>query len=233
MADRVRKLEFPTRAQHSLKYRKVAYTEDMLASFLSLSDVICTGYHAAVSAGVKEGDTVAVVGDGAVGLGGINGAKMLGAKCIIALSRNPARQKIAKEFGATNIVEKRGDDAVKAVMKLTDGVGVNAALECVGTDESIATAAAITRPGGMIGAVGVPNYKDFEYKTIFWKNVGIRGGVSPTRQYIPILLEAVLEGRFNPGRIFDFRTDLEHIKDAYDAMDQRRAIKSLIEVSEI
>lgn len=216
-----------------VKVPKGDYSEDMLASFLSLSDVICTGYHAAVSAEVKEGDTVAVVGDGAVGLGGVIGAKLLGAKRIINLSRNPARQKVAKEFGATDIVEERGDKAVKAVMKLTDDVGVNAALECVGTDQSIATAAGITRPGGIIGAVGVPLYQNFDYMTVFWKNVGIRGGVAPARQYIPTLLKEVLDGRINPGKVFDFRTTLDDVAEAYAAMDERRAIKSLLKVSEI
>lgn len=209
------------------------YSEDMLASFLSLSDVISTGYHAAVCAQIKEGDTVAVVGDGAVGLGGIIGAKLLGAKRIIALSRNPARQALAKEFGATDVVEERGDDAVAAVMKLTDTVGVSAALECVGTDESIKTCTAITRPGGMIGAVGVPTYTEFEYKTIFWKNVGIRGGVSPARHYIPMLLEKVLKGEINPGKVFDLRVELADVKEAYAAMDERRAVKSLLRVSAV
>lgn len=216
-----------------VKVPKGDYSEDMLASFLGLSDVISTGYHAAVSAGVKEGDVVAVVGDGAVGLGGVIGAKLLGAKRIIALSRNPARQELAKEFGATDIVEGRGDDAVKAVMQLTDGVGVDAALECVGTDESIATAANITRAGGMIGAVGFPTYENFDYKTLFWKNVGIRGGIAPAREYIPTLLQAVLDGRINPGKIFDFRTDLDNIQEAYAAMDERRAVKSLLNVSNV
>lgn len=216
-----------------VKVPKGDYSEDMLASFLGLSDVISTGYHAAVSAGVKDGDVVAVVGDGAVGLGGVIGAKLLGAKRIIALSRNPARQELAKEFGATDIVEGRGDDAVKAVMQLTDGVGVDAALECVGTDESIATAANITRAGGMIGAVGFPTYENFDYKTLFWKNVGIRGGIAPAREYIPTLLQAVLDGRINPGKIFDFRTDLDNIQEAYAAMDERRAVKSLLNVSNV
>ncbi len=209
------------------------YSEDMLASFLSLSDVICTGYHAAVSAQIKQGDTVAVVGDGAVGLGGVIGAKLLGAKRIIALSHNPSRQKLAKEFGATVIVEERGDKAVAAVMQLTKGVGVDAALECVGTDQSIETAAAITRPGGMIGAVGFPTYQNFEYKTLFWKNVGIRGGVAPAKQYIPILLKEVLVGNINPGKVFDLRLKLDDIKEAYAAMDERRAIKALINIGEL
>jgi len=209
------------------------YNEDQLASFLALSDVMTTGYHSAVSAGVKPGDTVAVVGDGAVGLCGIIAAKLLGATRIIALSRNPARQKVANAFGATDIVAERGDEAVEAVMKLTDGVGVNASLECVGTDQSIATAVGITRPGGTIGAVGVPMYDEFQYKSIFWKNVGIRGGVAPARTYIPILLEAVLDGRINPGLVFDLRVDLADIKEAYAAMDERRAIKSLLKVSDV
>lgn len=196
-----------------------------------MSDVISTGYHAATSAQIRKGDTVAVVGDGAVGLGGIIGARLLGAKRIIVLSRNPARQKLAQEFGATDIIEERGEEAIKAVLKLTAGLGVDAALECVGTDQSIQTAAGITRSGGMIGAVGVPNYVKIEYKTLFWKNIGIRGGVAPARQYIPRLLEAVLSGQINPGKVFDFRTELDNIKEAYAAMDERRAVKSLLKIS--
>lgn len=209
------------------------FTEDMLASFTALSDVMATGYHAAVCAGVKKGDTVAVVGDGAVGLCGIIAARKLGAKRIIALSRNPARQKVAQEFGATDIVPERGEEATQKIMQLTDEVGVNASLECVGTDQSIETAVGITRPGGMIGAVGVPLYENFKYQSVFWKNVGIRGGIAPARQYIPELLEDVLAGRINPGRVFDLTIDLDHIQEAYAAMDERRAIKSLLKVSEI
>jgi alcohol dehydrogenase len=207
------------------------FTDAQLASFTALSDVACTGYHAAVSAGVKPGDTVAVVGDGAVGLSAVLAAKKLGATRIIALSRNPARQAVAKEFGATDIVEERGDDAVAAVLRLTDGAGVDAALECVGTDQSIETCAGITRAGGMIGAVGVPLYEEFSYQTLFWKNIGIKGGVAPARQYIPELLEDVLAGRINPGLVFDYTTDLDHVADAYAAMDERRAIKSLLTVN--
>ena len=208
------------------------FTAEQLASFTALSDVMCTGYHAAVSGGVKPGDTVAAVGDGAVGLCAIIGAKKLGATRIIALSRHADRQQLAKEFGATDIVAERGEDAVSVVMKLTDGAGVDVALECVGTDQSIETAAAITRAGGMIGAVGFPLYDEFQYKTLFWKNVGIRGGVAPARQYIPELLDDVLAGRINPGRIFNYTTDLDHVTEAYAAMDGRRAIKSLLTVSD-
>ena len=209
------------------------FSDEQLASLTALSDVMCTGYHAAVSAGVKEGDTVAVVGDGAVGLCGVIAAKKLGAHRIIALSRNPARQAVAREFGATDIIEERGDDAIQAVMRLTQGVGVDAALECVGTDQSIETAVAITRAGAMIGAVGVPLYEAFRYQSIFWKNVGIRGGVAPARRYIPELLEDVLEGRINPGRVFDFETGLDDVAEAYAAMDERRAIKALLKISEV
>jgi alcohol dehydrogenase len=208
------------------------FTDEQLASFTALSDVMCTGYHAAVSAGVKEGDTVAVVGDGAVGLSAVLGANLLGASRIIALSRNPARQAVAKEFGATDVVEARGDEAVAEVLRLTNGAGVDAALECVGTDQSIETCAGITRAGGMIGAVGVPLYEKFEYKTLFWKNVGIKGGVAPPRRYIPELLEQVLAGSISPGSVFDFTTDLDHVADAYAAMDERRAIKSLLRISQ-
>lgn len=208
------------------------FTDEQLASFTALSDVMCTGYHAAVSAGVKDGDVVAVVGDGAVGLSAVLGAKLLGAKRIIALSRHADRQEVAKQFGATDIVAERGDDAIKKVLELTDQAGVDAALECVGTDQSIETAAGITRAGGMIGAVGVPLYENFDYKTIFWKNVGIKGGVAPARQYIPELLEKILAGDINPGLVFNFTTDLDDVAEAYAAMDERRAIKSLLRVSE-
>jgi len=209
------------------------FTDAQLASFTALSDVMCTGYHAAVSAGVMAGETVAVVGDGAVGLCAVISARKLQASRIIALSRNPSRQAIAKEFGATDIVEERGEAAIDVVMRLTGGAGVDRGLECVGTSQSIETAAGITRAGGMIGAVGFPTYDDFDYKTLFWKNAGIKGGVAPARRYIPELLGDVLAGRINPGRIFDFETDLDHVAEAYAAMDERRAIKSLIRVGAV
>ena len=209
------------------------FSDEMLASFTALSDVMCTGHHAAVSAGVTKGSVVAVVGDGAVGLCAVLAAKRLGAGRIIVLSRNPARQAVAKEFGATDVVEERGDEAIAVITKLTRGNGVDAALECVGTDESIETCVGITRAGGMIGAVGVPTYENFKYQSIFWKNVGIRGGVAPARQYIPELLEDVLAGKINPGRVFDLTVELKDVKEAYAAMDERRAIKSLLKVSEV
>jgi threonine dehydrogenase-like Zn-dependent dehydrogenase len=192
-----------------------------------------TGYHAAKSAEVKPGDTVAVVGDGAVGLCAIIAAKRLGAERIIALSRNPARQKLARAFGATNILTERGEEANEAVLSLTDGVGVDAALECVGTNESIQTALAIARPGSIVGYVGVPHGVEFPVPILFSRNVGVHGGPAPTRAYIPDLLGDVLEGRINPGRVFDFTTDLGGIAQAYAAMDERRAIKSLVKVGTV
>jgi threonine dehydrogenase-like Zn-dependent dehydrogenase len=206
------------------------HSDGVLRSLLALSDVMCTGYHAAVSGGVREGSTVAVVGDGAVGLSAVLAAKRLGAVRIIALSRNPARQDVAREFGATDIIAERGDAAVEAVKALTGGLGVEAALECVGTGESLDTAFKIARSGGMVGAVGVPHDSVVPIETVIFRNVGLRGGVAPARKYIPELLPDVLGGSINPGLVFDFETDLEHTPEAYAAMDERRAIKSLVRV---
>jgi len=212
---------------------KAEYSDDMLASILALSDVMGTGYHAAVSAEVKVGDTVAVVGDGAVGLSGIISAKLMGAKRIIALSRNPERQALAREFGATDVVAERGDEATQKIMGLTDGVGVDAVLECVGTKEANQTAFAIARAGGIVGRVGVPHDVEISAEGTFFRNVGMRGGPAPVRAYMDILLPAVLEGKINPGRVFDMTTDLDHIDEAYAAMDERRAVKALLKISEV
>ena len=214
-----------------VKVPGTSFTDDQLASFTALSDVMATGYHAGISAGIKEGHTVAVVGDGAVGLSAVIGAKKLGASRVIALSRNPARQALATEFGATEVVADRGQDAVDAVKQLTDGVGADAVLECVGTDEAIATAVGAVRAGGMIGAVGFPLYENFRFQDLFWKNAGIRGGVAPARKYIPDLLQDVLSGSINPGKVFDLTVDLDHVADGYAAMDERRAVKALVKVS--
>jgi threonine dehydrogenase-like Zn-dependent dehydrogenase len=206
------------------------HSDELMRSLLTLSDVMATGHHAAVCARVKEGDTVAVVGDGAVGQCGVLAAKRLGAERIIALSRNPSRQALAGDFGATDIVEQRGDEATAAVMELTDGVGVDATLECVGTGQAMDTAFSLARPGSMVGYVGVPHGVELPLDEMFFRNKGLLGGSAPVRAYLPELLDDVLAGRINPGRVLDFETDLDGIAEAYAAMDERRAIKSLVHV---
>jgi threonine dehydrogenase-like Zn-dependent dehydrogenase len=209
------------------------HADDMMASLLTLSDVMATGHHAAVCADVKAGDVVAVVGDGAVGLCGVLAAKRLGAERVIALSRNPVRQDLAREFGAADVVAERGEEATEAVLELTDEVGVDATLECVGTGQSMETAFSIARPGSMVGYVGVPHGVEPPVEDMFFRNKGLRGGSAPVRTYIPELLDDVLEGRVHPGRVLDFETDLDGIAEAYAAMDERRAIKSLVRVATV
>lgn len=209
------------------------HSEKILRSLLTLSDVMSTGHHAAVSAGVGKGDVVAVVGDGAVGLSAVLASKRLGAERVIALSRNPARQAVSRAFGATDIVELRGEEANDAVLEMTNGVGVDAALECVGTGQSMATAFAIARPGSTVGIVGVPHGVRVPFSETFYRNIGWRGGPAPARLYIPELLDDVLDGVIDPGRVLDYETDLEHVADAYAAMDERRAIKSLVRVGSL
>ena len=181
---------------------------------------------------MRKGDTVAVVGDGAVGLCAVLASRRLGAERIIALSRHVERQKVAREFGATDIIEARGDEATQAVLDMTGGIGADAALECVGTAQSIATAFAIARPGSVAGIVGVP-HGQVPFAQTFFRNVGWRGGPAPARIYIPELLGDVLDGVINPGLVFDYETGLDHIADAYRAMDERRAIKSLVRVGTV
>lgn len=209
------------------------HSDDMLRSLLALSDVMGTGHHAAVSAGVGKGTVVAVVGDGAVGLSAVLAARRLGATRTIALSRHPSRQALAREYGASDVVAERGEAAIEAVLALTDGIGVDAALECVGTDGSMSTAIGITRAGGSVGYVGVPHGVTLPVETLFFRNIGVRGGPAPVRAYLPELLEAVLAGRIDPGRVFDFETELGSIADAYAAMDERRAIKALVRIDSV
>jgi threonine dehydrogenase-like Zn-dependent dehydrogenase len=206
------------------------HSDEMIASLLTLSDVMATGHHAAVCARVKPGVVVGVVGDGAVGLSGVLAAKRLGAGRIIALSRHAERQEVAREFGATDIVAERGAAATDAVLELTDGVGVDATLECVGTGQAMETALSIARPGSMVGYVGVPHGVELPVSEMFYRNRGVLGGPAPARTYIPELLEDVLEGRINPGRVLDFATDLDGVGEAYAAMDERRSIKSLLRI---
>ena len=208
-------------------------SDETMASLLALTDVMSTGYHAAVSADVEPGDTVAVVGDGAVGLSGVLSANMLGAERIIVLgSTHDDRHQLAREWGASDIISVRGDEAIQALHDLTDGYGADAVLECVGTKDAMETSFAIARPGAIVGRVGVPHGVNIDAEGTFYRNVGMRGGPAPARHYQPELLEAVLDGRINPGKVFDLTTDLDHIADAYAAMDERRAIKALIKVSE-
>lgn len=201
-----------------------------LQSLLALSDVMSTGHHAAICAGVVKGGVVGVVGDGAVGLSAVLASRRLGAERIIALSRHPGRQRLARRFGATDIVEERGEAANQAVLELTDGVGVDAALECVGTGQAMATAFAIARPGSTVGVVGVP-HGSLGLDVLFSHNLSWKGGPAPSRIYIPELLGDVLQGVIEPGLVFDYETDLDHVGDAYAAMDERRAVKSLLRVS--
>ncbi|EHI74107.1 alcohol dehydrogenase [Streptococcus criceti] len=207
------------------------YSDDVLNSLLTLADVMATGYHSAKTAEVKAGDTVVVMGDGAVGLCGVIGAKLLGATRIIAMSRHADRQALAKEFGATDIVAERGDEAVEKVMALTNGA--DAVLECVGTEQSVETAVNVCRPGAVIGRVGVPQKAEMNTNALFWKNIGLRGGVASVTTYDKeLLLDAVLTGKINPGKVFTKRFNLDDIQAAYEAMDKREAIKSLVIVSE-
>ena len=210
------------------------YSDEQLASILTVSDVMGTGYHAAVMARVKPGDTVAVVGDGAVGLCGVIAAKMLGAKRIILMSRHDDRQALGCEFGATDVIPERGEAGEENVKVLTDeGVGVDAVLECVGSDASMQTAINIARPGATVGTVGIPHNVTIPFEKIFFSTVGIHGGPAPTRAYAPLLLDAVLKGDINPGRVFTYATTLDNINEAYQKMDQRQTIKSLLKISEV
>ena len=209
------------------------HSEEMMRSLVTLADVMATGHHAAVCARVKAGQTVAVVGDGAVGLCAILAAKRLGAERIIAMARHAGRQRLATEFGATDIVAERGEEAVEKVQEMTDGVGVDAALECVGTGQSMESAIGMARAGAMVGFVGIPHGVELPIGQMFGKTIGVRGGGAPARVYLPELLEDVLAEKINPGRVLDYETDLEGIGDAYAAMDARRAIKSFVRVGTI
>lgn len=203
--------------------------QSQIPGLLTLADVCGTGHHAAVCAGVTEGSTVAVVGDGAVGLCGILAAKRLGASRIIAMSRHPDRQAIAREFGATDVIEQRGDAGVSAVTALLDGIGADCVLECVGSRESMDQAIRSTRPGGTVGYVGAPNGgPELPVRQLFDSNIGVNGGVAPVRGYIELLLPEVLSGAIDPGRVFDLELPLAEAAEAYAAMDQRRATKVLL-----
>jgi threonine dehydrogenase-like Zn-dependent dehydrogenase len=203
--------------------------KEMIPSLLATSDVLGTGWFAADAANVKPGATVAVVGDGAVGLLGVLSAKQMGAKRIIAMSRHASRQKLAREFGATDIVTERGDDGVARIKELTDGIGANSVLECVGTQESMMQAIRSARPGGFVSYVGVPHGVSLDGEQLFFAHVHLHGGPAPVRRYLPKLIKLVLDGKINPGKVFDLTLPLDQVAEGYRAMDERRAIKTLLQ----
>ncbi|MFI5534666.1 zinc-dependent alcohol dehydrogenase family protein [Kitasatospora sp. NPDC051853] len=207
--------------------KEAATDEALLPHLLALSDVMSTGHHAALAAGVRPGATVAVVGDGAVGLCGVLAAHRLGAGRIIALGRHEARTAIARKFGATDVVAERGEAAVEAVRELTGGQGAHAVLEAVGTEESMRTAISITRDGGGVGYVGVPHggSAGVDISQMFNRNVRLGGGVAPARAYIPELLADVLAGKIEPGLVFDRTVGLDGVPEGYRAMEDREALK--------
>jgi threonine dehydrogenase-like Zn-dependent dehydrogenase len=218
-------------ADGTLVVLPVGEDDAFMPSLLTLSDVMGTGHHAALAAKVGPGKTIAVVGDGAVGLCGVIAARRLGAGRIIILGRHPDRIALAREFGATDVVSERGGEAVERVRELTDGNGAHSVLECVGLEQAIVTALEIVRPGGAVGRVGVPQSESIPAaQPSFYANVNIGGGPAPVRAYIEELLPDVLEGRIEPGRVFDRVASLDEVPDGYRAMNEREAIKVMIEL---
>jgi threonine dehydrogenase-like Zn-dependent dehydrogenase len=205
-----------------------APSDDVVPGLLTTSDVLGTGWFAADAANVKPGATVVVVGDGAVGLLGALSAKQMGAERIIVMSRHDTRQKLAREFGATEIVSERGDEGVARIKDLTKGIGADSVLECVGTQESMTQAIQSTRPGGFVSYVGVPHGVQFNGEQLFYTHVHLHGGPAPVRRYLPMLIDLVLNEKINPGKVFDLVLPLEQVAEGYRAMDERRAIKALL-----
>jgi threonine dehydrogenase-like Zn-dependent dehydrogenase len=203
-------------------------SDDLIPSLLTLSDVMSTGWFAAEAANVQPGKTAVVVGDGAVGLLGVLSAKIMGAERIIAMSRHASRQQLAREFGATDIVSERGDDGIAKIKELTNGVGADSALECVGTQQSMMQAIRSTRPGGHVGYVGVPHGVQLDAAELFFTHVHLHGGPAPARRFLPNLIDMVWNGRINPGKVFDLTLPLAQVAEGYRAMDERRAIKTLL-----
>jgi threonine dehydrogenase-like Zn-dependent dehydrogenase len=211
-------------AEGTLVVLPVGADDELMPSLLTLADVMGTGHHAALTANVGPGKTVAVVGDGAVGLCGVIAAKRLGAERILLLGSNPERTALGQDFGATDIVRERGEEAVERVRELTQH-GAHSVLECVGLEQAVETALAISRPGGAIGRVGVPEHDTTPTGVAFWKNASIAGGPAPVRAYIDALLPDVLEGRIEPGRVFDRTGSIEDVPDGYRAMNDREVLK--------
>ncbi|MHC6226363.1 zinc-dependent alcohol dehydrogenase family protein [Pseudomonas sp. X10] len=203
-------------------------SKELIPSLLATSDVLGTGWYAAVAANVQPGVTAVVVGDGAVGLLGVLSAKQMGAERIIAMSRHPSRQKLALEFGATDIVTERGEDGVARIMEMTNGLGADSVLECVGTQESMMQAIHCARQGGYVGYVGVPHGVELNGEELFFEHVHLHGGPAPVRQFLPELIDLVWQGKINPGKVFDLTLPLDQVAEGYRAMDERRAIKTLL-----
>ena len=203
-------------------------SDDLVPSLLALSDVMGTAWFAAVAAKVKRGKTILVVGDGAVGLLGVLAARHMGAEQIIAMSRHPSRQKLAREFGATAIVTERGDEGVARVKDLTGRIGADSVLECVGTQESMMQASRSTRRGGHVGYVGVPHGVTLDGAELFYAHVHLQGGPAPVRRFLPELIALVCDRTINPGKVFDLTLPLDQVAEGYRAMDERRAIKTLL-----
>lgn len=202
--------------------------DDLVPSLLAVSDVMGTGWFAADAARVAPGSTTVVVGDGAVGLLGVLSAHLMGAERIIAMSRHPARQAIARQFGATDIIEARGEDGIAQVRELTKGIGADSVLECVGTQQSMDQAIKVVRPGGYTSFVGVPHGVQFRGEDLFFGHVHLHGGPAPVRRYLPDLIAKVWDKAINPGLVFDLDLPLAQVADAYKAMDQRTAIKAIL-----
>ncbi len=203
---------------------------DMIPHMLAVSDVLGTGWYAADAAQVRAGGTVVVVGDGAVGLMGVLAASQMGAERVIAMSRHAPRQKLAREFGATDIVTERGAEGIARIMDLTGGIGAESVLECVGMAESMDQAMGACRPGGTIGYVGVPHGVSFEGDKLFFAQRRMLGGPAPVRRFLPDLIDRVLQGRIQPGKVFDLTLPIAEVAAGYKAMDERRAIKTLLRV---
>ncbi len=218
-----------TQADGSLVRIDGAPDADLVPSLMTLSDVLPTGWHAATSAGVRAGGTVVVVGDGAVGLCGLLAAAQLGAETLIAMSRHEPRQRIARAFGATHVVAERGEEGVAAVREILGGLGADAVLECVGSGPAFEQAFQVARPGATVGFVGVPHGVELPVRTMFRRNVGLAGGIAPVRRYLPDLLDRVLRREIDPGVVFDLTLPLERVAEGYRAMDERTAIKVLLQ----
>ncbi|MEU5718569.1 zinc-dependent alcohol dehydrogenase family protein [Streptomyces sp. NPDC020403] len=215
-------------AQGTLVATEDVPDESLWPGLLAVSDVMGTGWWAADAAEVKPGSTAVVVGDGAVGLCAVIAAKELGAERIIAISRHASRQKLARAFGATDIVAERGEEGVERIKELTGGIGADSVLECVGTGESMRQALHSARPGGTVGFVGVPHDVAVDGQELFFSHVGLRGGPAPVRRYLPDLIDRVLTRRIDPGQVFDLTLPLDQVAEGYQAMDERRAIKTLL-----